>query len=174
MTGKHNDLIIVSFKKCLSTSKKDVLVLPSAIASDIAFKVSSSLKKSDLSQYNFIAGLVFHLNIQNLSLIFINVTETKFFYFDPMNENPSYRQCFIYQNWLKFCEKHPSMSSSRWTNQVDIPQQIQSDNFSCDLFFCRYFYCLKRKSFFSLTHIVNLDDFRKEIDILFQKLKTLK
>ena len=159
---------------CLSTSEKDVLVLPSAIASDIAFKGSSSLKNSDFSQYNFIAGPVFHPDIKHWSLIFIDVTTAEFFYFDPMTENPSYRQFCIYQNWLKFCKKDPFMSSIRWTNQVDIPHQIQSDNFSCGLFVCRYFYCLKKKDFISLTHNVNLDDFRKEIDKVFQSFNTLK
>ena len=66
------------------------------------------------------------------------------------------------------------MSSIRWTNQVDIPHQIQSDNFSCGLFVCRYFYCFKKKDFLSLTHNINLDDFRNEIDKVFQSFNTLK
>ena len=100
-TGRLNDAIIEAYMSSLAKGDKDIFVLPSLTATNIALNKKHNLKiSSRLSEYLFISGPVFHENCKHwtLILIFVDMENSFFYYFDSLN-NYSNEYLTVYNNW---------------------------------------------------------------------------
>ena len=174
-TGRLNDSIIEGYMLSQASSAKDIYVLPSFTATTLAFSGQSPIRKSNkLSKYSFIAGPVYHEASEHWTLIFIDIKRSFFFYIDPLFSTcPSLGEK-VFSNWLLFCDSFDDLKSRNWTFK-NIHTSTQTDDYSCGLFVCKFFYHLKSYNYDGLlTPFNDLNTFRKEIDDIFIRLNSLQ